>query len=46
MGKLGLTLLVLLIVVVAVGAVALMTVDIPAPSKPVEKVLPDAQFPR
>jgi len=46
MGKFGLVLVTLLLIVIAVGAVVLLTVEIPAPSSPVEKVLPDERFPR
>lgn len=33
-------------IVVIIGAVFLYTVDIPAPSEPVEKTLSDDRFPR
>ena len=39
-------LLVLLLLVIAGGMVFLASCDLPAPSKTVEKVLPDERFPR
>lgn len=34
------------LIIIAGGAVFLATWDIPPPSKPVEKVIPDAKLPR
>jgi hypothetical protein len=46
MGKLVLVTLAVLLLLLAGGGVFLSIWDIPAPSSPVEKVLPDARFPR
>jgi len=46
MSRLLSALIVLALVVVAGGAVLLATWDIPAPSKTVERVIPDDRFPR
>jgi hypothetical protein len=46
MSRLLSALIVLALVVVAGGAVFLATWDIPAPSKTVERVIPDDRFPR
>jgi len=45
MKKLSAVIVVGLIVVVAVGLALLATWDIPAPTAPVEKTIPDAKFP-
>ena len=44
MGKLILAMLVIVLVVIAGGGVFLAVWDIPAPSTPVAKVIPNAQF--
>jgi len=44
MGKLILATLVIVLVVIAGGGVFLAVWDIPAPSTPVAKVIPNAQF--
>jgi hypothetical protein len=41
MGKVGLGILVLLLLVLVAGGVAMMTLDLPAPREPVEKVIPN-----
>ena len=46
MGKLVLVIIVLLIVVLGGGAAFLMVWTIPAPTAHVERVIPDAHFPR
>jgi len=46
MGKLLLTAIALLVVIVVGGGVFLMFWNIPAPSARIEKVIPDARFPR
>jgi Flp pilus assembly protein CpaB len=46
MGKLTVALIVVVALAVAAGGLLLAFWDIPAPSKPVEKVLPDARFPK
>jgi Flp pilus assembly protein CpaB len=46
MGKVTIILIVILGLAVAGGFVFLATWDIPAPSGHVEKVLPDARFPK
>lgn len=46
MNRVSLVLIVLVVVVVGGSVVALATWDMPAPSKTVEKVLPDERFPR
>ncbi len=46
MRKLSLVLIVIVLGVLVSGAVFLATWDIPPPSAPVEKVLPDERFPR
>jgi hypothetical protein len=46
MGKLVLVTLVVVVVLLVGGGVFLSIWDIPAPSSPVEKVLPDARFPK
>jgi hypothetical protein len=46
MSRLLSALIALVLVVVAGGAVFLATWDIPAPSKTVERVIPDDRFPR
>ena len=42
----SLILLALIVLVLVVGTVFLMVWDIPAPTARVEKVIPDARFPR
>ena len=44
--KISLFIIVLAVLVIGVGAVVLATWNIPPPSKPVEKVIPDAKLPR
>ncbi len=46
MSKISLSIIVLILAGLLVGAVVLANWDIPAPSTSIEKVLPDAQFPR
>ena len=46
MGRFGAFLLLLVVLLIGGGAAALLFVDIPPPSKQVEKVLPDDRFPR
>ncbi|HZS82564.1 MAG TPA: hypothetical protein VFA50_06815 [Stellaceae bacterium] len=46
MGKLVLMTLAVVFVVLIGGGVFLAVWDIPAPSTPVEKVIPDARFPK
>jgi hypothetical protein len=46
MGKLTVALIVVVALAVAAGGLFLAFWEIPAPSKPVEKVLPDARFPK
>ena len=46
MGKLTVALIVVVVLAVAAGGLFLAFYEIPAPSKPVEKVLPDARFPK
>lgn len=46
MGKLVLVTLVVVFVLLVGGGVFLSVWDIPAPSAPVEKVIPDARFPK
>ena len=46
MGKLVLITLGVVLLLLVGGGVFLSVWDIPAPSTPVEKVLPDAKFPR
>ena len=46
MGKLLLIGIGLLVLIVAGGAVFLMVWDVPAPNQRVERVIPDARFPR
>jgi hypothetical protein len=46
MGKLVLIALVVVFVLLVGGGVFLSVWDIPAPSSPVEKVIPDARFPK
>ncbi len=41
MGKVGLGLLIVLLLAAVAGGVAMMTLDLPAPSQPVEKVIPN-----
>jgi len=46
MGKLVLAAFVLVLLILVGGGIFLASWDIPAPSKPVEKVIPDARFPK
>lgn len=46
MGKLVLAALALVFLILVGGGIFLASWDIPAPSKPVEKVIPDARFPK
>ena len=46
MGKLALIFAALVVVIVIGGGAFLMLWDIPAPTARVEKVIPDARFPR
>jgi small neutral amino acid transporter SnatA (MarC family) len=46
MGKLLLTAIALLVLVIVAGGAFLMFWNIPAPSARVERVIPDARFPR
>jgi hypothetical protein len=46
MGKLTMALVIVVILALAGGGLVLAFWDIPAPSKPIEKVLPDARFPK
>lgn len=46
MGKLVLAALTLVFLILVGGGIFLASWDIPAPSKPVEKVIPDARFPK
>ena len=46
MSKFLLILFILILVALGGGAVFLATWDIPPPSEPVEKVIPDERFPR
>ena len=46
MGKLVLVAVLLLVATVIGGGVFLSVFEIPAPSAPVEKVIPDARFPK
>jgi hypothetical protein len=46
MGRVKLFLILIVIVAVVGGCVVLAYWDFPAPSTPVEKVLPDARFPK
>jgi hypothetical protein len=46
MGKLVIVTLGVVLLLLVGGGVLLSVWDIPAPSTPVEKVLPDARFPR
>ncbi|HEV2335311.1 MAG TPA: hypothetical protein VGS13_07430 [Stellaceae bacterium] len=46
MGRLGISLLVVVVLAIFGGCWLLATWDFPAPSVPVEKVLPDARFPK
>jgi hypothetical protein len=46
MGKLVVVALVVVFVLLVGGGVFLSVWDIPAPSSPVEKVIPDARFPK
>lgn len=46
MGKVTIILIVILVVAIAAGCVVLAYWDFPAPSSRVEKVLPDARFPK
>lgn len=46
MGKLALAAVALVVVVLVAGGVFLAFWDIPAPSAPVQKVIPDARFPK
>jgi hypothetical protein len=46
MGKLVLIALAVIVVLLVGGGVFLAAWDIPAPSTPVEKVIPDAKFPK
>jgi hypothetical protein len=41
MGKVGLALSVLVLMLLVAGSVAVMTLDLPAPTEPVEKVIPN-----
>jgi Flp pilus assembly protein CpaB len=46
MGKATIILIAILVAAIAAGCVALAYWDFPAPSARVEKVLPDARFPK
>jgi hypothetical protein len=46
MGKLVLITVAVIVVLLVGGGVFLAAWDIPAPSTPVEKVIPDAKFPK
>ncbi|HEX3537233.1 MAG TPA: hypothetical protein VHU15_10740 [Stellaceae bacterium] len=46
MGKLTVALIIIVVLAVVAGGLFLAFWDPPAPSKPVEKVLPDARFPK
>ena len=46
MGRVTIVLIVILVLALAAGFVALAYWDFPAPSTRVEKVLPDARFPK
>ena len=46
MGKVVVAAIVLVVLVLIGGGIFLALWDIPSPSKPVEKVIPDARFPR
>jgi hypothetical protein len=46
MGRLLLIVMALVVVIVAGGTVFLMVWNVPAPTNRVEKVIPDARFPR
>jgi len=46
MGKAAIVLIVVVVLAVAGGLVALSYWDIPAPTSRVDKVLPDARFPK
>jgi hypothetical protein len=46
MGKVALIAIAIVILVLIGGGIFLAVWDIPSPSKPVEKVIPDARFPR
>lgn len=46
MGKLALILAALVVIIIIGGGAFLMLWDIPAPTARVEKVIPDAHFPR
>ena len=46
MGRVTIVLIVILVLAVAGGVVWLAYLDFPAPSTRVEKVLPDARFPK
>jgi hypothetical protein len=46
MGRVAIALVVIVVLAIAGGLVALAYWDIPAPSSRVEKVLPDARFPK
>jgi hypothetical protein len=46
MGKFILIVFLILLVAAAAGAVVLMFWDVPAPTARVERIIPDARFPR
>ena len=46
MGKFSLALVIVVLLALIGGGLFLAFSDIPAPSKPIEKVLPDARFPK
>ena len=46
MGKLAIALVVIAVIGLVAGAFVLASWKIPAPSQPIEKVLPDARFPK
>jgi hypothetical protein len=46
MGRVTIVLIAVLVLAIAAGVVALAYWDFPAPSSRVEKVLPDARFPK
>jgi hypothetical protein len=46
MGKLAIALVVIAVVGLVAGAFVLANWQLPAPNQPIEKVLPDARFPK
>ncbi len=46
MAKIALAVVAVVVVLIAGGVVVLAVWDIPVPNKPVERVIPDARFPK